>query len=269
VIVSDLIAYAQRVSGLLGVGQVALPQDNADAQTALMLMLQQWRQKRWLVFRLDNVIFPLIPGKGDYTIGPPPSASGTPPDVVTSTNGYRPANIQSCFLRQEVGGGPNSFPIDFPMRILESRQQYDQISLKSLNSWPASIYYDPILINGTIKVWPIPMQPLFSLYVGFQQAIDIAGEAGGTVELENYLPVESQQAVIYNLAATLCINYALPVNPALAAAARSSLNVMRMTNFALQPLQMPSALRGSTRLRNPMAGFVPEVAAGIPFGVLS
>jgi hypothetical protein len=266
VIVSDLIAYAQRASGLLGVGQVALPQDTADAQTALMLMLQQWRQKRWLVFRLDNVLFPLTSGKGDYTIGP---AGSTPaPDVVVSGN-FRPANVQSIFLRQDVGSGPNSFPVDFPMRILESRQQYDQISLKSLQSWPACIYYDPLIPNGTVKVWPIPMQPLFSLYIAFQQAIDLAGEEGAAIELDTLLPVETQEAIVYNLAGRLCVNYAVPVNPALAAAARSSINTLRMTNFALQPLQMPGALRGSTRLRNPMAGFVPETSVGIPFTVLS
>lgn len=265
-IVSDIIAYAQRASGLLGVGQVALPQDTSDAQTALMLMLQQWRQKRWLVFRLDNVIFPLLPTKGDYTIG---VAGTTPaPDVVVSGN-FRPANVQSCFLRQEVGSGPNSYPVDFPMRILESRQQYDQIALKSLQSWPASIFYDPTIPNATIKVWPIPIQNLFSLYVSFQQAIDMAGEAGAAVELDSYVPVETQEAIVYNLAGRLCVNYAVPVNPALAAAARSTLNTMRMTNFALGPLVMPSALRGSTRLKNPMAGLIPETAAGVPVTVLS
>ena len=77
-LVSDLIAYSQRASGLLGVGQVALPQDTADAQIALMLMLQQWRQKRWLVFRLDYVLFPLISGVGVYSVGPAPPLPGFP-----------------------------------------------------------------------------------------------------------------------------------------------------------------------------------------------
>jgi hypothetical protein len=263
VIVSDLVAYAQRASGLLGVGQVALAQDTADAQTALLLMLQQWRQMRWVVFRLDNVMFPLIPGTGDYTIGP---AANTP-DVAVTGN-FRPANIQSCFLRQDLGSGPNSFPVDFPMRTLESRQQYDQIALKSLQSWPSAIYYDPTIPNATVKVWPIPMQPLFSLYLAFQQAIDLAGESGAAVELDTILPTETQEAIVYNLAARLCVNYAVPLNPALAAAARASLQTVRTANFALQPLQMPGALRGTTRLKNPMAGIV-ETSAGVPATVLS
>jgi hypothetical protein len=267
VIVSDLIAYAQRASGLLGVGQVALAQDTADAQTALLLMLQQWRQMRWLVFRLDNVTFPAPPGIGEYSIGPSSVPAIPPPNVVVNGN-FRPANIQSCFLRQDLGSGPNSFPIDFPMRILESRQQYDQISLKSLQSWPSAIYYDPTIPYATLYIWPIPMQPLFSLYVGFQQAIDLAGESGAAVELDTILPTETQEAIVYNLAARLCVNYAVPLNPALAAAARASLQTVRTANFALQPLKMPGALRGTTRLKNPMAGIV-ETSAGVPATVLS
>lgn len=259
-LVSDAIAYAQRVSGILGVGQVALAQDTADAQTALMLMLQQWRQKRWLVFRLDYTLFPLTIGKQSYIVGP----AGTPaPDVVTDGD-FRPANIQSCFLRQNVGSGPNSYPIDFPMRILGSRQEYDRISLKSLQSWPASIYYDPVIPNATLFIWPIPVQNLFSLYVAWQTAIDVAGEQGLAIELDTVLPVETQEAIIYNLAMRLCINYKLPPDPQLQGAARASLNTLRMTNFALQPLRVPQSLRPGTRLKNPMSGFYPEVSAGVP-----
>lgn len=264
-LLGDAIAYAQRVSGILGVGQVALPQDTTDAQTALTLMLQQWRQKRWLVFRLSFEIFPLEIGKQSYTIGPVPAAGQPSPDVVT--DGYfRPANIQSCFLRQNVGSGPNSYPIDFPMRILGSRQEYDRLSLKFLQSWPAAIWYDPVIPNATLYIWPIPVQQLFSLYIAWQFPIDALAEptAVDTVELDEVTPVETQEAIIYNLALRLAVNYKLPPDPALAGAARASLNTLRQTNFALQPLRMPQSLRPGTRLKNPMGGFYPEVSAGIP-----
>ncbi len=258
-LVSDLIAYAQRVSGILGVGQVALAQDTADAQTAFQLMLQQWRQKRWLVYRLDWTIFPLAIGQQEYTIGP---ANLNPTNAVPGN--YRPANIQSCFLRQNVGSGPNSYPIDFPMRILRSRQEYDRLSLKFLQSWPAAIYYDPTVAIGTLFIWPIPVQQLFSLYIAWQQDIDLTGEEGLAVDTDDYLPVESVEALIYNLALRLITNYKLPPDQAVAAAARASLNTLRQTNFALQPLMMPQSLRPGTRLKNPMGGFYPEVAAGVP-----
>lgn len=264
-VVSELIGLALRTSGVLGVGQTALPQDLTDAQVMLKLLMQQWRQKRWLVFRLSNLMIPLIPGKPVYTVGP---ASAVPtPDFVTDGN-FRPGNIQSCYLRQEVGSGPNSYPVDFPMRILESRQQFDSISLKNLASWPALIYYDPKVPVADLYVWPRPVQTLFSLYIAWQTAIDVAAEGAQTLELEMVLPSETQMALMYNLALLTAVNYKLPKDDALEAMARSSLNTMRMTNFALQPLKMPASLIGTgTRMKNPLGGFVyPEVSAGVPVG---
>jgi hypothetical protein len=265
VLVQELIGLALRTSGILGVGQTALPQDLADAQTMLKLLMQQWRQKRWLVFRLATALVPLVPGKAIYRVGPPGALPA--PDIVTD-GGFRPANIQSCYLRQEVGSGPNSYPIDFPMRVLESRQQWDAISLKDLQSWPALIFYDPVVPVADLYVWPIPNQSLFHLYVAWQSAIDVAASGAQTLELETVLPAETQLALMYNLALLTAVNYKLPQDQALEAMARATLNTVRMTNFALQPLRMPASLIGTgTRMKNPLGGFVfPETSAGVPVG---
>ena len=268
-LISDAVAYAMRVAGILGVGQTALAQDTADATTALSLLLQQWRQKRWLVYRLDWTIFPLMVGKQSYTVGPLPTGSEPAPDVQILGD-YRPATIQSCFLRQNVGSGPNSYPIDFPMRILESREHYDRISLKFLQSWPAAIYFDPTIQNqglstaigtGTLYIWPIPVQNLFSLYIAWQYPID--SFVAANIDLESFVPPETQEAIIYNLALRLCVNYKLPPDPGVAAAAKAAVNTLRQTNFALAPMRMPQSLRPGTRLKNPMGGFYPEVSAGV------
>lgn len=272
-LVSAIIGLAQRSCGILGAGQVALPQDLTDAQSFLTLMLMQWRQKRWLVFRLDNVTFDITASQGVYMVGPadPPAVTpAAPPDVETNGN-YRPANIQSAYLRLNAGlGQPSgSYPVDFPVTILESRQQYDAIRLKALQSWPSSIYYDPTIPYGTLYIWPIPIQQNFSFYLGFQQAIDLAGEQGLNLDFNSILPSETQLAIMWNLALLLATAYKLPPDQNLASAARSSLNTLRMTNFALQPLTMPAALWGGPgRMKNPLGGFYPEVSAGVPYGVL-
>jgi hypothetical protein len=275
VIVSDIIALAQRASGILGVGQTALAQDTADAQNILMLMLMQWRQKRWLVFRLDFVNWPITMGVGIYTVGPSTTPGISPPPAapdVTVNGNYRPANIQSAYLRLEAGLGQpsSSYPLDFPVQILRSRQEYDEIRLKALQSWPGCIYYDPTIPYGTLYIWPIPIQPNFSFYVAFQQAIDLSAEGSMSIDFDSVLPTETQMAIMYGLALELAVNYKLPPDQQLQAAARASINTLRMANFALRPLQMPAVLWGGTgRLKNPMGGFYPEVAAGVPYGVLS
>jgi hypothetical protein len=263
-LVQDLVSLAMRTSGILGVGQTPLPQDLTDTQNLLIMMMQQWRQKRWLVYRLDWTIFPLEVGKQSYTVGVSGDPPGNDPDVAVEGL-IRPANIQSCYLRQNFGSSPQSFPIDFPMRILGSRQQYDSISLKSLQSWPINVYYDPTITNATLYIWPIPIQTFFSLYIAWQFPIDTAVEGSQAVELTDFVPVETQLALMYNLALMTAVNYKLPPDPALQAAARASLNTLRQTNFAIEPARMPSAIRARGRLRNPMGGFnYPEINAGVP-----
>lgn len=261
-LVQDLVSLSMRTSGILGVGQVALPQDLADTQMMLQMMMQQWRQKRWLVFRLNWDIIPIEAGKGIYYVGP--AGSSPAPDFITDGE-FRPASIQSCYLRQNTGPMASSFPIDFPMRILQSRQEYDSISLKNLGSWPCNIYYDPVVPVGVLYIWPVPIQTFFELYIAWQQAIDFSVEGSQAQELDAVLPAESQLAMMYNLALLTAVNYKLPPDPNLQAAARASLNVLRQTNWAMQPAKMPSALRARGRLRNPMGGFnYPEISAGVP-----
>lgn len=272
--VSAIIGMAQRACGILGQGQTALPQDLTDAQNFLTQLMMQWRQKRWLVFRLDSVDWPITSGQGTYTIGPanPPAVTNpVTPDVIVNGN-YRPANIQSAYLRLNtgVGGTTGNYPLDFPVQILESREQYDAIRLKALQSWPSAIYYDPQIPNGVLNIWPVPIQQNFSFHLGFQQAIDLAAEGSQSLDLDTILPTESQLAIVWNLGLQLAVAYKLPPDPQLQAAARASLHTLRMVNFALRPLEMPVELWGGEgRMKNPMGGFIPEVAAGVPFGVLS
>jgi hypothetical protein len=285
-LVSDAIAYSLRVAGVLGVGQVALSQDTADALIALRMMLRQWQRKRWLVWRLQELTIPLVPGKGIYTIGPgggPSTAvetwdstavtwddTATTWDVAPGATAdapyvYRPGNIEAAYLRQLVSSSPSSYPVDYRLARVGSREEWADLALKQLQSWPSAFFYDPTVPDGTLYVWPVPIQDLFEVHVFFPQ--DLGGVIEPATDLD-YLPPETAEALTYNLALRLRLNYRLPTDPGLAAAARAALNTLRMANYAVRPLEMPAALRGAGRIKNPMGGFYPEVAAGVPYTVL-
>jgi hypothetical protein len=258
VLVSDATAYALRISGVLGVGQTALPQDAQDATTALGMMLAQWQRKRWLVYRLDEVSTPAVPGKGVYGIGPDPAGDLNYP--------YRPGSIEAAFLRQlSPGTAPNAFPVDYPLARIASREEWSAVSLKSLRSWPSAFFYDPAITDGDIYIWPVPMQANFSLH--FVIPLDVHSLISPTVDLDDYVPPEYIEAIVWNLALRLRVMYQLPPDPALAAGARAALNTLRTTNYTASHLGMPAGLRGSVRLKNPMAGFV-ETAASVGTTVL-
>jgi hypothetical protein len=252
VLVSEATAYALRLAGVLGTGQVALAQYLADATTALGMMLAQWQRKRWLVFRLDEVSTYVTPGVPYYTIGP--SGHMDYPQ--------RPGSIESGYLRQLTGPTAASFPVDYPLERISSREEWGRISLKSLRSWPSAFFYDPTLPDGVVYIWPIPMQNFFQLH--FMIPVDIAVWLQPYIELDQFLPAETEEALISNLALRLRIMYQLPPDPALAAMARASLNTMRQANYTASRLGMPAGLGRGGRIKNPMGGFYNETAVGIP-----
>lgn len=250
--VDDLVSYSLRVAGILGVGQVPLPQDSDDAATALQIMLQQWVRKRWLVYRLIEFDLPVVPGKPSYTIGP-----GGDFDAP------RPANIDAAFIRQLIGTtGPGALPVDFPLRRIDSLEEWMRISLKLLQSWPGAFFYDPSIPTGSIYIWPIPIQNFFELHVAFPQDIT---DLAAVTDLDEIMPPEANEAAIYNLAGRLRINYQLPPNQDLNALARATLGTLRSTNYRIQKLRMPAALGRGGRWKNPMGGFYPETSVGVPY----
>lgn len=257
-VVSDLINYTLRLAGILGVGQSPLAQDEQDAQTTLALMAQQWQRKRWLVFRLDDLTVQIQPWKTSYTIG-----TSEPVDIIYP----RPGTIETATLRQLTGlGVPGGFPVDYPLQKIWSREEWNSIPLKRLGSWPARFFYDPTLPNGTIYLWPIPIQTLFELHIAPVQSITALPPGQ---EITDIMPPEAQEALAYNLATRLRVNYRLPPDPSMISLALASLNTLRTLNFGVRTLRMPVGLAAPSRVKNPMAGFYPEANAGIPFPVLS
>jgi hypothetical protein len=262
-LVSDLLQYSLRIAGVLGVGQVPLAQDTSDCLQALAMMLSQWQRKRWLIYRLDELTCPIASGQPSYTIGPTPAPPSPPPDL---NYNIRPGDISAAYIRQLIGtSGPSSLPVDFPLSRIDSREEWSKIALKNLRSWPGRYFYDPTFPLGTFYIWPVPIQTFFELYVTIEQ--DIRVDLDPTTEIENYLPAETEEALVYNLAARLRVNYQLPPSQDLNAMARATLGTLRSANFRIQKLQLPAALGRGGRWKNPAAGFYPEMAVGVPYTV--
>src|SRR5258705_11190128 len=116
----DILAEALKGSGRVGLGQTALGGDAILAWTYLQWMLQQWERKRWLVYRVVN-LSKVSTGAVTYSIGP-----GA--DLNTGASSVRPASVQSAFIRQVTVAAPNQ--PDWPLELLQSRQDYDRIRLK-------------------------------------------------------------------------------------------------------------------------------------------
>jgi len=219
----DLIALAFREAGVVGVGQTAGAQDFTDALTLLNGMMGQWQRRRWLVYHLVDVT---CQGTGalSYTVG-------TGGDF----NVARTDKVEAAFFRQTVGTVPNQ--VDYPLAPIWSREEYNDIALKSLNSFPQVYFYDSGWPLGHLYVWPLPSDQ-YEMHISIK---DVLQTFPGLTTAIN-LPPEYFEALHYNLAVRLRPLFQLPPDGSIIALAKVALNTIRNANAQIPALEMPNDL---------------------------
>lgn len=229
---AEIVALALKHSGVIGAGQTAGPEDTNDAFTLMNMMLSQWNRKRWLVYHLIDV-YAVSTGAESYSVGPA-QAFNTP----------RPDRIESAFARQILPS--TSHQIDYPLTILQSREDYNLITLKTMGTWPSLVFYDSGFPLGTLKFWPLPAAGQFELHVSLKAPLT----QFASLAQEIVLPPEYIPTLFYNLAARLRPAYQLGPDPTVTAMAKDSLNVIRGANAQIATMRMPNAVVGRGRAYN-------------------
>ena len=222
----SLVTLALKTSGAIGLGQTAPAEDVADAYAMMQQMAAQWARKRWLVPHLADIAVPLT-GAASYTIG----AGG-------AVNIPRPDRIEAAFYRLR----PSALnPLDHPIRVVESREDWNRVAMKSLRGLPAAVFYDTAYPLGILYVYPVT--PLGSTAYELHLSVK-DGMALPALDSDTGLPPEYDAALTYNLAARLRIYYQLAADPAVTALALDSLNTIRKANTQVATLRMPPGLPG-------------------------
>lgn len=223
----DLIAFSLREAGVVGVGQTPQAQDVNDGLTLLNSMIAQWRRRRWLVYTLEDHVLQ-ADGSLFYTVG----AGG-------DFNITRPDTIEAAFFRQNVGTEPNN--VDYPLMPIRARENYNEIALKSLASFPQVYFYDSGWPLGKLYVWPLPNSS-YELHINTKVPLQ---QFTSLVE-EIDMPPEYEEALHYNLAVRLKPMYGLPPDPTIINLAKLALNTIKNANAQIALLSMPKDLiRGS------------------------
>lgn len=257
----DIVNAALEDVGVLAVGQTALAEDMNGGLVRLNRMIGQFNRRRWLIFHLVDVICQTT-GDESYTIGQGAQLNVPRPDKIEN----------GCFFRQFVSGPAgaafnddfnddfvheqtsNGFSVDYPLTILESREDYNKIALKAMQSWPSFIYYDaaytlrtPIAGGsvqypcGNIIINPVPTPGQFELHILVKDVLNTFA----VPSTELVLPPEYEEALEYNLALRLCAKYQIEVPVAVAGLARAALATIRSANSQVPLLQLPGDLVGN------------------------
>lgn len=220
----DLIDISLRDAGIIGVGQTALADDTNRALVRLNWMVDQWARQRWFIWHLktDSIV---CTGAQSYSVGP---AGDFPIDP-------RPDRLEAAFLRQTNTG---NLAVDYPLELIQARETYNDIALKTLQSFPTSLFYDSDWPTAYAYAWPVPQATIYSLFLTYKAVLSEFPDLTTAIDL----PPEYFKALHTNLSVVLRDAYDLPPKPVAIAQAKVALNVLRKANTQIARLRMPAGL---------------------------
>jgi len=188
----DIIKAALRKLDVLGEGETPSTEDIINCSFALNLMLKSWEADCFYLWKVKEILVPMLVGVNTYSIGPTAIGVGA---LVTD----RPMRLMdTCYKRDSSG-------LDTNLTIL-SRQEYNQLGMKNTSSPISQIFYDPQLFNGVLEVYGTPSDSTQVAYLTCQ--IPVYDFNKGTDVLD--FPQEGYQAVVYGLADEMMDEYPKP-----------------------------------------------------------
>lgn len=234
VTVGDLCVEALRDSGALGIGQTPLAGDITDTWARMQRMLQQWERERWLIYHLVTYTVLSTGQITPYTVGP-----GGQIDVGTAGLTARPNRVESGFFAQ-LNTIPNG-PVVYPLKQLNSMEDYRKLSLPNLTTFTLCFFYDPAWPLGQLYLWPWPNSSNYNIGIVVREQLPTSFPSLTT---KINLPYEYHQAIVSNTALAIRPKFGIGTWPGddLPRQARNALNILRKGNTAITSLDMPPGL---------------------------
>jgi len=190
-------------------------------------LLAQWARKRWLVYRLQDYSF-ISTGAQTYAVGQGQTININP----------RPDRMEYAFLRFLQGVASGGLPVDIPLELITSHEDYSRITVKTVGTLAWRIFYDPEWPIGKLFPWPVPQASLYEIHVGFKVVLP---RFQSLTQQINF-PPEYEAALNWCGARRMRAANQMPADPEINALARDALNVLRLANSAMSTLVMPREL---------------------------
>lgn len=225
---TDLITLALKDIGALGIGQSVSAEDTADALATLNMMLGQWAAERLSVYHLIDTAKQST-GAQSYTVG-----------VGGDFNIPRPIKINAAYARLPSSGAGSA--VDYRITMIDAREDYARISLKTLNSFPEYAFYDSAFPLGNLFLYPVPNSS-YELHIVTMDTLPQLATAGTVINL----PDPYKAMIRYNLGLYLAPSYQLEPTPSLVRLAMNAKRVVKRMNNQIPQLTMPRGLMSKSR----------------------
>ncbi len=260
-LVSDLVGLALRQIGVGAMGTAPAPQDISDGVMHLNMLLAKWQQQRFMVPNLVDMplmstgasVYYLGP-EGDFNVANRPARLNAAYIRLANSPGFQPAELgdftAANFSPTDFDTGNDGLssaaaggPLDFPLTIISSYEEYARIGLKGLKTWPSAVYYSPAFPLGELRFFPIPVAGMWELHIVVKEQLPATLSAESAINL----PAEYWDAIMWGLAVRLAPSYGQEVSPTVAAMAKAAIAVVRAANQQILRLQMPMAIGPRTQ----------------------
>lgn len=219
----ELINLALKQSGVLGVGQTASAEDAQDCFKMMNMMLAQWQTDRFLVYHLVTNS-KACTGQQSYTIG-----------IGGDFNIPRPDRISSAYVQLTAQSYPNQ--VDYPLTILQSREDYNRIAVKQQGAMPTALFYDSGFPIGNLYPWSIPDNQ-YTLFITTYAQL----QKFSAIEDVINMPEQYEEAIMWNLAGRIRPMYGLAPDQTITALAKASLNTLSGSNTQVPTLTIDPIL---------------------------
>ena len=202
----QIITLALRKLGVLEIGSTPDPDTVSNAAMSLNLLIKQLSTDGLKLWKVSELIIPLIAGQTQYILGG--SISTLMYDALNPTVAItdKPLKAIQGFYRNL-----QSTPaIDTPV-MLVSKQEYNVLGSKFSTGTANTIFYDPRKLNGVLYVYLTPdlnAQTNLELHIIVQLPLDDLNTA---LDIPDF-PNEWMNCLVWNLADQLSLEYGVPMN---------------------------------------------------------
>jgi len=210
----DLVKAGMLEIGALAAGETPSNEDQAWTLQKLQRVIDRMNARLPMIYNVNFSVFNLQANHSPHTIGP-----GADFDVV-----QRPQTIDGISLILSSAGG---IDIDIPMHKRDDKWWANQ-AVKGLNSSiPTDFYYSPDWYAGSIYFWPVPT---YAYKVRIESRVVLTEL---TTYAQNFtMPPAYWDAIVYQLAVSLCPSFERPASPELLELEKRSIKAIQVNNIA-------------------------------------
>jgi len=223
-----IIALALRKLGVLELGDTPDSATLANASMSLNLLIKQMSTEGLKLWKNSELIIPMVSGQTTYILGGATSALMYDTQAPTTAITDRPLKAIQGFYRN-IQVTPN---IDIPVMLL-SKNEYLTLGSKFSTGTANSLFYDVKALNGILYVYLTPdlnSQTNLQIHLVCQMPLN---DILLSTDIPDF-PNEWMQALVWNLADQLALEYGVPMNYRQEIAQRAAAYKAQLTDWDIE-----------------------------------